>query len=127
MAEVLRTFVVADDELNIRNIVGDMLECFGYTPVLLADGEEALKYFHAECHSDRKPIAIMLDLSMPKGMGGCEAVAEIRKLCKETPVFAITGQINDPVIENPSSFGFNAAICKPFKMKEFADFLNKYL
>jgi CheY-like chemotaxis protein len=69
---------------------------------------------------------MILDMTIPGGMGGKEATAEIRKLNAEIPVFVASGYADDPVMKNPAEFGFTASLCKPFRMAELAKLLNEY-
>ena len=48
-------------------------------------------------------------------MGGKEAIPEIRKLCPKTPVFVASGYAEDPIMADPTAYGFTASICKPFR------------
>ena len=68
-----------------------------------------------------------LDLTVPGGMGGVEAVAEVRTLDKKVPIFVASGYADDPVMKNPTEFGFTASICKPFKKIDLAEMLEKHL
>jgi CheY-like chemotaxis protein len=121
------TFLIMDDEEVLRNMVGDMLESFGYSVVKKNNGTDAIAFFKSEIDAGRKLSGMIFDLTIPGNMGGKEAIHEVRKLCHVTPVFVASGYADDPVVATPSSFGFTASICKPFKSTELADLLNKYL
>jgi len=68
-----------------------------------------------------------MDLTIPEGMGGKAAVSEIRKLNPEIPIFVVSGYSDDPVMANPAAYGFTSSICKPFRKKELAEMLEKYI
>ncbi len=68
---------------------------------------------------------MIFDLTIPGGMGGMEAVAEIRKLNKEIPVFVASGYADNSVMKNPVEYGFTASISKPFTIAELSEMLNK--
>ena len=70
---------------------------------------------------------MIFDLTVPGGMGGKEAIGEIRKICLDTPVFVASGYSGDPIMANPEKYGFNASICKPFMMDTLSEMLNKHL
>jgi CheY-like chemotaxis protein len=60
-------------------------------------------------------------------MGGKETITEIRKLNSKIPVFVVSGYADDPVMQNPSEYGFTASICKPFIRNELVEMLSKFI
>jgi PAS domain S-box-containing protein len=120
-------FLVMDDEDMIREIITDMLISLGYTVVCTQDGKEAIDFFQTETKNNRPLSGMIFDLTVPGGMGGRAAVAEIRKLNREIPVFVASGYAEDPVMKNPAEYGFMASICKPFNINELSAMLNKYI
>jgi PAS domain S-box-containing protein len=121
------TFLVMDDEEVVREMVGRLLEAFGYQVVRVKDGREALEFF-AEAQKSGQPIAAMLfDLTVPGAMGGKEAIAELRKLSTTVPVFVASGYADDPVMAVPQEYGFNGSIPKPFTSRELSELLNAHL
>jgi len=121
------TFLIMDDENVIREAVGAALRSFGYTVICTTNGRDAVDYFLAETRANRKIAGMIFDLTIPGGMGGREAIGEIRKLGAETPCFVASGYTEDPVMANPKEYGFTASICKPFSISELAKMLNRYL
>lgn len=101
------TFLVMDDERVMRETIGDMLESFGYSVVCKDNRKDAVDYLAAEIEADRPVCGMIFDLTIPGGMGGKEAVAEIRKLNTEIPVFVASGYANGPVMKNPTAYGFD--------------------
>ena len=121
------TVIVMDDELIMREIIGTMLESLGYTALCVSDGKAALERFQGKINDRTGVVALVLDLTVPGGMGGVEAVAEVRTLDKKVPIFVASGYADDPVMKNPTEFGFTASICKPFKKIDLAEMLEKHL
>ena len=68
-----KRILVADDDLDNRTIVREVLEAAGYDVLMATNGEEALE---AACRE--KPDVLILDLSMPK-MNGWEVAKRIRQ------------------------------------------------
>ena len=104
-----------------------MLESFGYTVVLKENGKDAVDFFVTETKANRKLTGMVFDLTIPGGMGGKEAIGEIRKICSDTPVFVASGYSVDPIMANPGEYGFTASLCKPFTMTELSRMLEKHL
>jgi len=121
------TFLVMDDEEIIRLSMGGILENFGYRVVLKENGKDAIDFFKEETKAHRKLAGMIFDLTIPGGMGGIEAIREIRKICSDTPAFVASGYSADPVMAYPEEYGFNSSICKPFKMSELSEMLEKYM
>ena len=82
----------------------------------------------AETKANKKISGMIFDLTVHGGMGGKEALAEIRKLdvYTQNPVFVTSGYAEDPIMANPAEHGFTASICKPFTLSELSEMLNKY-
>ena len=121
------TFLIMDDKEEIRDSMGNMLGAMGYTVVGKENGKDAIDFVTTEIKAQRKIKGMIFDLTIPGGMGGKEAIAEIRKLCPETPVFVASGYADDLVMANPEDYGFTASICKPFTIIELAEMLNKFM
>ncbi|MBI3981558.1 MAG: response regulator [Gemmatimonadetes bacterium] len=81
------TILVAEDEASIRRATRRMLEQYGYTVLLAADGEEALELFRA--HEGEIDLVIT-DLVMPK-LGGRQVYDTLRREEKSVPVVFTSG------------------------------------
>lgn len=121
------TFLVMDDEESIREIVGEMLETFGYDVVMKKNGEEVLEYFRTELAEGREVAGMLFDLTIPGAMGGQETIGEIRKLCKKTKVFVSSGYTDSEIMARPKDFGFNGILKKPFGLKDIMELLNMHM
>ncbi len=121
------TFLVMDDEHVICATVSAMLKTMGYTPVCMENGEKALHYFQEASLANQAIAGMLFDLTVPGGMGGKEAVLEIRKINQEIPVFVSSGYADDPVMAQPRQYGFTASISKPFLRSEFAKLLSQHM
>lgn len=90
-------------------------------------GQGAIEFNFSETKSNRKIVVMIFDLTVPGGINGKAAIAEIRKSNKEIPAFVASGYADDPVMKAPAEYGFMASICKPFRKSELSELLNKYL
>ncbi len=118
--------MVMDDEEIIRDTVGHMLKSLGYTVVGKKNGREALDFYIQQTNEQRAVAGIILDLTVPGGLGGKDIIADIRALNPEIPVFVSSGYADDPIIVNPVEYGFTASLCKPFTISELSKILEKY-
>ena len=76
--------LVADDELAIRSLVGELLTDEGHVVTLAEDGEDALEKFKKEWHE-----IVFSDIRMPK-MTGIELLGEIKKMTELTQFIIMT-------------------------------------
>lgn len=118
--------LIMDDQEDLCDSLTELLDCFGYSAICAKDGREAIELFSEEKKANRLLSAIILDLTIPDGMGGVETVAEIRKLDSKVPVFVSTGYSSDSVSSNPAAYGFTASIGKPFRIEDLIKLIKDY-
>ncbi len=113
----VRVLVMDDDEI-IRRVSSEMLRNCGFTADSAADGKEALeKYITAENNANPFDIVIM-DLTVPGGMGGKDAVTELLTFDPEAKVIVSSGYSMDPVLASYPNYGFQGRLTKPYRMKD---------
>jgi DNA-binding response OmpR family regulator len=105
-------FLLVDDEEDILEVVQDRLEAYGFSVVTAATGLEALHKLAQE-----KFDGIFLDVKMPE-MGGIEALEEIRKTDKRTPIIIITSSSTQELAIEAIAKGANEYVLKPFEWEE---------
>lgn len=109
--------LVVDDELTIRDNVGQFLEGEGYDVAYSSNGVDALDQV-----VEQHPDLILLDLMMP-GMNGREFITALREQLKLTriPILVMTGMQGLPP-QQAIALGANDVVEKPF---DIDDMLNK--
>jgi CheY-like chemotaxis protein len=121
------SILLMDDEVFIRETVGEMLKIMGYEVYKATDGTEAIKIIKEGLTSGINFKAFILDLTIPNGIGGKETISMLRQMGIETPAFASSGYSDDPVISSPADFGFTDSLRKPYRMEDLASMLGYYL
>lgn len=121
------TILLMDDERITLEVERSILESFGHSVVCVENGNEAIDSFNKADGEKHEFVALILDLTIPGGLGGKEVIKEIRKVDKDIPVIVASGYADDPVIANPAQYGFTASISKPFRKRELAEILKKCL
>jgi PAS domain S-box-containing protein len=121
------TILIMDDEENIRDIVCEMLCEMGYSVVQAKNGQEALALCAQSQKSGTPFCCAFFDLTIPGGMGGKDAIVELRKFMPDLPVFASSGFSEGMVMANPEEYGFTGCIPKPFHMYELGALLQTHL
>jgi PAS domain S-box-containing protein len=110
--------MVMDDDLMLRNLARSQLAALGHEAVLVKDGAEAISTYQEMQESDSPIDLVILDLTIPGGMGGKETAQKLLQLNPEAKLIVASGYSNDPVMAEYSEYGFRAAVAKPFTLKE---------
>jgi PAS domain S-box-containing protein len=122
-----KKILLLDDEEFVRKAIGRMLEEKGSVVVFAEEGKEAVKKFK-EAENNLDPFdAVILDLTIPGGMGGKETLKEIRKIDPNIKIIVSSGYSNDPIMANYAEYGFNGVIAKPFNIEELIRVLNEVI
>jgi PAS domain S-box-containing protein len=119
--------LVMDDEAMIRNVVCEMLEMIGYQATTAPDGMAALQLYQAAFNSNLPFAAVIMDLTIPGGMGGMETLVALKKIDPQVRAIVSSGYANDPIMADPKKYGFCGVIRKPYKIEEFSETLKKVL
>ncbi len=119
--------LVMDDEEVIRDVVGEMLMYLGYDVRFAGDGAEAIRLYREALEASRPFHAVIMDLTIPGGMGGKETIAKLREIDAGVKAIVSSGYSNDPVMANFQEFGFIGVVTKPYKMKDLSETLRKIL
>ena len=117
------TVLVMDDDEQVRTIAAAMLSHLGCRVLLAEDGEQALAIYRAQVESGQPVGAVIMDLTIPGGMGGKEAVRELLMIDPTARVIVSSGYSTDPVMAHYSEHGFCGAIVKPYQLQELASAL----
>ncbi|HEB30852.1 MAG TPA: response regulator [Spirochaetes bacterium] len=117
--------LVMDDEEAVRNVLTDMLESMGYEVEGSGNGAEAVKLFSDASKLDRRFDIVIMDLTIPGGMGGKEAVKILLEMDPEVKVIVSSGYSNDPVMAEYKKYGFSGVISKPFKVADLSKMLTE--
>jgi len=121
------SILVMDDEEVIRDLSAEMLNYLGYQGATCEDGAEAVARYKAALESGAPFSAVIMDLTIPGGMGGKEAAQQILAIDPKACLIVSSGYSNDPIMSDYSAYGFNGSIAKPYKMAEFGQMLSSVL
>jgi signal transduction histidine kinase/ActR/RegA family two-component response regulator len=125
-AAALRILVM-DDEAAVRRLVARLLRPAGYDVVEARDGEEAVARY-AEAQATGRPFAaVLMDLTIPGGVGGLEALGRLRQLDPQVAAVVCSGYSNDPVMARWAEHGFRAFLGKPYVAAELRETLARVL
>lgn len=116
--------LVMDDEEMIRELASEMLIYLGYQVVSCGDGREAVKRYAAALQSGTPFVAVIMDLTIPGGMGGKEAAEQILAMDPNAFLVVSSGYSNDPIMANYRVYGFSSVVAKPYKINELEQALH---
>lgn len=119
--------LVMDDEEMIRNLAAAILKELGYRVTTCANGEEAIALYKDAFERGETFAAVIMDLTVPGGMGGEEAARAILKFNPLAQLIVSSGYSNAPVMSDFRNFGFVAVVHKPYGVAEIAGVLGSLL
>jgi CheY-like chemotaxis protein len=109
-----------DDEEQIRRIGMAILRRLGYEVTTANDGEAAVQEFLSG-RKERRPYGlVILDLTVPGGVGGRQAMEQLLKIDPEVRAIVSSGYSNDLVLSNYRAYGFCGMISKPYEIADVA-------
>jgi two-component system cell cycle sensor histidine kinase/response regulator CckA len=115
--------LVMDDEDIIREMLEKMLNLAGYEVELAADGAEAIERYRGAKESGRPFDAVIMDLTIPGGMGGKKAIRELIKIDPNVKAIVSSGYATDPIMSDYKKYGFSAVVTKPYSVAHLEETL----
>jgi two-component system, cell cycle sensor histidine kinase and response regulator CckA len=118
------SILVMDDEEIIREMTTEILGFLGYQVIACKDGAEAITRYREAMESGTPISAVIMDLTIPGGMGGKEAAEQILAIDPAACLIVSSGYSNDPIMSDFTAYGFMGAIAKPYNITEFEQLLS---
>lgn len=119
--------LVMDDEHEVREVLGESLEYLGYEPHFAANGEQVLKRYTEHLQAGRAFDAVIMDLTVPGGMGGKETIRHLCAIDPEVRAIVSSGYSQDPVMARYREYGFCEVLMKPYTLDEVGEKLRAVL
>lgn len=119
--------LVMDDDDTIRLGLTALLNELGYKVTATSDGEEAIGAYQAGLTSDQPFDVVILDLTIPAGMGGAEVMQHLKKLDPDVKAIVSSGYATDPIMANYKKHGFQGILPKPFRPEDLSKVMEKVL
>ncbi len=116
--------LIMDDMEDISTMLGKLLSRMGYDTVSVCDGKQAIEVYKKALNSPEPFGLVILDLTVPGGMGGAATIIELKKIDPKVKAVVSSGYSNDPIMANYEDYGFIGVVAKPYERKEFVELLN---
>ena len=107
-----------DDDPTVLEVAKGMLETIGFEVAKCFDGREALERYKEAMNNGTKFDLVIMDLTIPGGMGGKDAIRSLRDMDPGVRALVSSGYSNDSVMSNPRQHGFDGTIAKPYTMDQ---------
>jgi len=117
------TILLMDDEQIILDVTREVLTFLGYTVVFAKEGATAIALYKKEKAAGHPFDLVILDLSIPDGMNGREAIEKLREFDPQVKAIVSSGYTNDPIMQNYTSYGFSGRLTKPYRINEIKKIL----
>jgi two-component system cell cycle sensor histidine kinase/response regulator CckA len=116
-----------DDEKPIRDMAQAFMQRLNVECELAVDGAEAVRKYQ-EARSAKRPFdLVVMDLTVPGGLGGREALELLRKIDPEVRAIVSSGYSQDPVMASYQAHGFRSILPKPYDLDQLRHVLETTL
>ena len=119
--------LVMDDEEIVCSVVSRMLEILGYETETSSDGEGAIRLYSQALDEGTGYAVVIMDLTIPGGMGGVEAVGRLLAIDPAARVIVSSGYSSHEVMANYKKYGFAGVVAKPFRFSDLGRVLKEVL
>ena len=109
-----RILLLEDDPL-VRSLIVRNLTGNGFEVAESIEGGETLRLYQESLSQGRVFDLVILDLSIPNGMGGVRTMEKLRQIDPDVVAIVSSGYSDDPVMAKPAAYGFAAMLPKPYE------------
>ncbi len=106
--------LVMEDEKVIQRVLSHSLASLGYQADIVDDGQACIERYRQQLVAGDPYDLVLLDLTVPRGMGGKEAMERLLELDANTRGIVTSGYSENPVLAQYRDYGFCACLEKPF-------------
>ncbi|MFH7319080.1 ATP-binding protein [Desulfurivibrio sp. D14AmB] len=126
-ASVKARVLVMDDDKMVLGVARRALEHLGHQVHTVTDGAQAVTAFEQAIAAGTPFDLVIMDLTVPGGMGGQEAVGKLRAIDPTVKVVVASGYAHEGVLANYRDHGFDGRLSKPFLLAELEGLLRQLL
>ena len=119
--------LVMDDDESIRELTSQLLGTLGYNVIAVPDGAEAVRAYERALRAGEKFQAVILDATVRGGLGGVPTIERLRQVDPDVTAIICSGYSDESALTEFLSYGFRAALPKPFTRTELGDVLQRVI
>ncbi len=119
--------LVLDDQAVIRKILETILTKLGFEVTFTVEGSETVDIYRKQMNEGTPFDAVILDLTIPGGMGGKEASEKILAMDPDAKLIISSGHASDPIMSNYKEHGIKSIAIKPYRFDDFKEILLRVL
>lgn len=119
--------LLMDDEQIIVDVTQEVLKFLEYDVMFAENGSDAIDLYKQEKEAGVPFDVVILDLSIPNGMGGREAIQKLREYDPAVKAIISSGYSSDPVVLDFKGYGFSGVLSKPYKINDVKMILDQLL
>lgn len=117
--------LVMDDEGVILLDLSRFLTKLGYEVHSASNGSDAV-ILYSQAHAKGRPFdVVVMDFTVPGGMGGRECFDELRKIEPQVKAVLTSGYFDETTITNLREYGFHEVLRKPYEIEELSRILHE--
>jgi PAS domain S-box-containing protein len=117
------TILLVDDESQVVQVTGEILQSLGYTVVGKTSSKEALELF---LQDPRRFDLLITDLTMAE-LTGLELSEKVKERRADLPIVLITGYSDQVSKDAALAAGINEYCMKPISMRDISNIVAKFL
>jgi PAS domain S-box-containing protein len=113
-----RRILVMEHDSTVRAVVADMLRALGYSADVVGSGMAVVEKYQHALASGRPYDAVILDLVVPEGIGGKEAMERLGRIDRQVPAILASDYGDRSMTPEYAQLGFKAVLAKPYTFDE---------
>ncbi|MSP93299.1 MAG: response regulator [Myxococcales bacterium] len=110
--------LLMDDERDVREVAALALRALGHDVTQAVDGAVATELWQQARATGVPFDVVLVDLTVPNGVGGFEAVRRMRAIDPDVKAIVASGYSDDPVMAEPQAHGFVGVVPKPYGVRD---------
>ena len=118
--------LIMDDNEDLRESLRRVLRQIGYSNMEFTEnGSEAVSSYKKSFKTNKKFDVVILDLTVPGGMGGEETIKKLRKFDPNVSAIVSSGYVDKEIMSDHCKYGFKAALPKPYTIDDIRECMEK--
>ncbi len=119
--------LLLDDDPDLREVTAAMVAKLGHHADAVAEGTAAITAVERAIAEGLPYGLVLLDLSIPGGMGGAEALPHLRDRDPHLRAIVCSGYGKEGALADPGAWGFDGRLRKPFDLRSLAAEVSRVL